>query len=117
MLSDSHLGGLQGYCTISSTQEIPVQVLYRNISRKQSTMTEAKLRRLTKRGSIPPENIKAYKAKMFQQGLDNPYLELQSTSNGHKHRRYLQFGELKPQPVNGEFDRFGLSKTATVPWF
>ncbi len=111
------LGGLKGYCDISSIQAIPEKMAYRNISRIQSNMTEAKLRRLIKRGSISEEKTQAYKAKMFQQGMDNPYLELESGSNGHKHRRYLQFGELSSQPVKGEFDQFGLSKTATVPWF
>ena len=111
------LGGLKGYCVINAIQAVPVDVMYRNISRIQSNMTEAKLRRLIKRGSITQEETKAYKAKMFQQGMDNPYLELESGSNGHKHRRYLQFGELSSQSVKGEFDQFGLSKTATVPWF
>ncbi len=111
------LGGLKGYCVISAIQTIPADVMYRNILRIQSNMTEAKLRRLIKRGSITQEETKAYKAKMFQQGMDNPYLELESGSNGHKHRRYLQFGELSSQSVKGEFDQFGLSKTATVPWF
>jgi CRISPR-associated endonuclease Csy4 len=111
------LGGLSGYCDISAIQAIPNEVVYRTVSRKQSNMTEAKLRRLIKRGSISPEETKQYKAKMFQQGLDNPYLELESTSNGHKHRRYIQFSELSSQVVEGEFDQFGLSKTATIPWF
>jgi len=111
------LGGLKGYCVVSSVQAIPVNVVYRNISRIQSNMTEAKLRRLVKRGSISNDEMKKYKAKMFQKGLDNPYLELQSTSNGQLHRRYIHFGELLEQPVLGEFDSFGLSKAATVPWF
>lgn len=115
--SSDWLGGLKGYCTISLIQAIPADVSYRNISRIQSNMTEAKLRRLIKRGSISEEETKSYKAKMFQKGLDNPYFELESGSNGHKHRRYIQFGELLSEPVNGEFDQFGLSKTATVPWF
>jgi CRISPR-associated endonuclease Csy4 len=80
-------------------------------------MTEAKLRRLIKRGSISQDKIKGYKAKMFQQGLDNPYLELESTSTGHKHRRYIQFGEIIAQKKAGEFDSFGLSKHATIPIF
>lgn len=115
--SSDWLGGLKGYCDVSFIQDIPGQVAYRSISRKQSNMTEAKLRRLIKRGSISQEEIKGYKAKMFQQGLENPYLELDSSSNGHKHRRYIQFGELNEQATKGEFDYFGLSKTATVPWF
>jgi len=96
---------------------IPAKVTYRTISRKQSNMTEAKLRRLIKRGTIPQGKIKDYKAKMFQQGMSNPYLELQSTSNGHKHRRYLVFGELSKTITLGEFDFFGLSKIASIPWF
>ncbi len=111
------LGGLVGYSKVSPIQNIPSDVKYRTISRKQSNMTEAKLRRLIKRGSISPEAVKAYKSKMFENGLDNPYLELESTSTGHKHRRYIQFGELRSKPVEGKFDQFGLSKTATVPWF
>ncbi len=115
--SSDWLGALKGYCTTSFIQAIPEDVSYRTISRKQSNMTEAKLRRLIKRGSILLNEVKAYKAKMFETGLDNAYLELESVSNGYKHRRYIQFGELSQKPVEGEFDQFGLSKTATVPWF
>jgi len=113
----SWLGGLSGYCQVSPIQTVPDDVSYRVISRIQANMTEAKLRRLIKRDSISESEIKQYKAKMFGMGLDNPYLELQSNSNGHKHRRYLQFGELKKESVEGIFDAFGLSKTATIPWF
>lgn len=111
------LGGLVGYCDMSEIQVVPSGCEYRTISRIQSTMSQSKLKRLIKRGSISDEQVKSYKAKMFTKGLDNPYFELESGSNGHKHRRYLQFSEIKKAPVQGDFDQFGLSKTATVPWF
>lgn len=111
------LGGLSGYCDVSEVQLVPDDVSYRTVSRKQSNMTAAKLRRLIKRGTINAEEANQYKAKMFTKGLDNPYLELESSSNGNKHRRYLEFGEVLEKSVNGEFDQFGLSKTATIPWF
>jgi len=111
------LGGLAGYCRVGDITPVPSQSGFRTVSRKQSNMTEAKLRRLIKRGSLSAEEVKGYKAKMFTQGLDNPYLELESGSNGHKHRRYIQLGELLDVPVKGEFDQFGLSKVATVPRF
>ena len=111
------LGGLAGYCSLSSILPTPDTVGYRVISRKQATMTQSKLNRLIKRGSISEDEAKQYRAKMFTQGLDNPYVELTSGSNGHKHRRYIQFGELMDSPQLGQFDQFGLSKTATVPWF
>jgi len=111
------LGGLNGYCNVSGIELAPSGASYRTVSRIQSNMTEAKLRRLIKRGSISDSELKSYKAKMFTKGLDNPYLELESSSNGHNHRRYIQFGELIGEPVEGLFDQFGLSKTATIPWF
>jgi len=111
------LGGLSGYCNIGLIHSVPVSASFRVISRKQANMTQAKLNRLISRGSISGDAIKSYKAKMFSQGLDNPYLELVSNSNGQQHRRYIQFGEIVDSPVTGVFDSFGLSKTATVPWF
>jgi CRISPR-associated endonuclease Csy4 len=117
-LQNKHwVGGMSGYCQISDMKSVPADVKFRTVSRKQTTMSNAKLKRLQRRGSITGEVAKTYKAKMFTKGLDNPYIELVSGSNGHKHRRYIEFGELLDEPVPGEFDQFGLSRTATVPWF
>ncbi|MCA1792739.1 MAG: type I-F CRISPR-associated endoribonuclease Cas6/Csy4 [Desulfobacteraceae bacterium] len=35
----------------------------------------------------------------------------------HRHRRYISFGPLQDKPVQGNFDQFGFSTTATVPCF
>ena len=115
--SDNWLGGLKGYCDILEIRTIPDQVKHRTISRKQANMTSAKLRRLIKRGNIKQNDIKKYKAEMFKRGIDNPFFELESSSNGNLHRRYIQFGEFKNVSTAGKFDCFGLSKNATVPWF
>lgn len=111
------LRGLSDCCGVTEVKSIPAVLRYRNVSRKQANMTAAKLRRLIKRGSIATEDLKQYKAKMFSEGFDNPYLELDSSSNGKKHRRYIAFGELLDKAVVGYFDQFGLSKDATIPWF
>jgi len=110
-------GALRDYCDITDVCRTPDQVQHRIVSRKQSNMTQAKLNRLLKRGTIAQEQIREYKAKLFARGLDNPYVELESNSNGHKHRRYIEFGELQAEPLVGKFDYFGLSKDATIPWF
>jgi len=111
------LGGLSGYCETSNINPIPNDVQYRTISRIQTNMSPAKLRRLIKRGSISADETKKYKAKMFTQGLDNPYLELESSSNGYLHRHFIVIGKLLDNSVEGEFNQFGLSKIATIPWF
>lgn len=110
--------GVEKSCyTVSSVLSIPKESKFRNISRKQVTMSQSKLRRIAKRGTMSEVDIKTYKEKMFAQGLDSPYLELVSYSNGNKYRRYIEIGEILDRPIYGEFDQFGLSKIATVPWF
>lgn len=111
------LGGISGYCTVSPVLPVPAYTKFRTVSRKQMTMSQSKLKRLIKRGTIAQAEVSHYQEKMFSKGLDNPYVELVSTKNGQRYRRYIEFGELVDRPISGEFDQFGLSKTATVPWF
>jgi len=111
------LGGLAGYCDISEIKFIPDYTDFRIISRIQTTMSPAKYRRLLARGTITEKEQKQYKAKMFQKGLDNPYVELKSASTSKKYRRYLSFSDFLDTLVEGKFDQFGLSKSATIPWF
>ncbi len=111
------LGGMSGYCEVSEVLGVPDNCQYRTLGRLKPAMSQSKLNRLIKRGTIQPQQVKDYRAKMFSKGLDNPYLEIQSGSNGQRYRRYIQFGELRDASVSGAFDQFGLSKIATVPWF
>lgn len=111
------LGGLRGYCKLEDILAVPSNVQYRTISRKQTNLSKAKLRRLQKRGSIPDEDIQQYRAKMCGQGLENPYFDLVSNSSGQTYRRFLEMGVIQGNATEGAFDTFGLSKEATIPWF
>ena len=111
------IGPLQGYCKISDITPIPKQVSYRIISVKRSNMSKAKLNRLIERGTIDKTGEKRYKIKMLSQGFDNPYLDLLSSSSGEVYRKFFEFSDIVNSPVDGMFDTYGLSKTATVPWF
>lgn len=111
------LGGLLGYCKVSEIQTTPSKVEHRVISRKQPTMTMSKLNRLLKRGTLTQDKVAEYKAKMLSKRLENPFIELVSNSGGQQYSRYIEMGELQLEPIPGEFDQFGLSKQATVPWF
>jgi len=111
------LGEYTKYCKISKILVVPQNVQHRNISRIQQNMSEAKLRRVIKRGNISQEEIKQYRIKMFQGGLDNPYVELKSMSNGQLHRRFIKFGDFQQNEIKGTFDLFGLSRNSTIPCF
>ena len=111
------LGGMSGYCQLGAIALVPNGAKHRRVNRQQANMSQAKLKRLLQRGSISEREAELYRVKMASQRSTGPYLEMQSCSNGQKHRRYLEFGPLLDSPVTGDFDQFGLSKTATVPWF
>ena len=116
------LSTFKPFYNISDIKIIPDTVQHRTISRIQQAMSQSKLRRLIKRaedwkGGINQGDIKKYKIQILQGGLENPFVELVSGSNGERHRRFIAFSELQESEIIGEFDTFGLSKTSTVPWF
>ena len=115
--SKNWLGGINGYCQVADIDSVPERVQFRTLRRIQPKKSAAKLRRLEKRGSISYGEVNGYQLKMSSENLTTPYLELTSASNGHRHRRYIELGPLLDVPVPGKFDQFGLSKTATIPWF
>lgn len=102
---------------ISEVTNIPGAVKYRSISRIRTNMSKSKLQRLKKRGSITLNQERNYKAKMFSKSLTEPYLDLLSGSTGYIYRKFLHFGILVDYEVQGKFDSYGLSSTATIPWF
>lgn len=111
------LGPLNGYCQLSDILTVPENPQYCVISERRSNLSKAKLRRLIARGNIDKEGEKRYKVKMLSQSFDNPYLDLFSGSTEQVHRKFFAFSDLKEKPIDGKFDTYGLSKTATVPWF
>lgn len=111
------LGPLSGYCQVNGILNVPENTQYRVISARKSNLSGAKLRRLSARGNIDKEGEKRYKVKMLSQGFDNPYLDLFSNSTGQVYRKFFKFSAIKEEPSDGLFDTYGLSKTATVPWF
>ena len=113
------LGELISSCQVSNKEATPKKgIKYRTVSRWQSNMSKSKLRRLVKRGSISGEEKQKYhSAMMMSQLTPLPYLVMKSGSTGQWHRRYFLMGDLTDVPTFGEFDSFGLSRQATIPWF
>lgn len=111
------VGSMDTFCKITEIQEVPKNHQYRIVSRKQASMSQSKLRRLVKRGSIKEDEVANYEKTKNKKDLSEPFLELVSNSNGQHHRRYIDLGQLLDEPKSGTFDSFGLSKNGTIPWF
>jgi CRISPR-associated endonuclease Csy4 len=117
LLALNWLNSLSDYCGTLNVNDVPNNVKYRVVSRVRPNMSKSKLRRLQKRGSIATGDKKKYIAKMFSEGLGNPYVDLYSGSTGENFRLFFSFSPILDQPIPGKFDSYGLSKNATIPWF
>lgn len=111
------LGALSGYCQVGDILTVPAKVQYRKFTEKRCNMSNAKLRRLIARGNIDKDGERRYKVKMLSQGFANPYLDLFSSSTDQVYRKFFEFSEILESEISGDFDSYGLSKIATVPWF
>jgi CRISPR-associated endonuclease Csy4 len=114
---------LVDYCHLTSIRPVPEHTQYAVFSRKQcDTNPERLARRRAKRKDETYEQALAHFAGFEGVFTTLPFVDLTSLSTTlpeDKSHRFKLFIERKfcKSPQNGEFSCYGLSKTATVPWF
>jgi len=119
--AEKWLSRLQDYSHVKPVRSVPEVSKYACFKRKQfksNLMKEAQRRAKYKNESID-EALKHFQS--YQEECKLPYIHMESqqkTETGQKNRFRLFIEQtLSEQPVSGVFDCYGLSKTATVPWF
>ncbi len=116
------LARLQDYCHIKSTCNVPDVSEYACFRRKPVKSPEKKAELLAKHLQKPlAEVIKFRKENNLIKECDFPYIHMESQrkmESGNKNRfRLFVEQTISDGPIAGQFDCYGLSKTATVPWF
>ncbi|EPB4364767.1 type I-F CRISPR-associated endoribonuclease Cas6/Csy4 [Enterobacter hormaechei] len=110
--------GLSDYCLYSAVKAVPEVHHWRCVSRVQVKSSAPRLmRRSVKKGWITEEEAQQRIRTMEEARTDLPWLNLRSLSTGQSFRLFIRHGELLSAPVVGMFSTYGLSATATVPWF
>lgn len=112
------LKGMNDHLKVSDHCAVPNKVSHRIVRRIQAKSSpERERRRLIAhkgvseekaRSTIPDEKVKL---------LDLPYVVLNSQSTGQQFRLFIEHMPEKVEPQLGSFSAYGLSTTATVPWF
>lgn len=114
------------YCCIQAVKTVPVDIKqYARFKRKPVKSIKRKAKSRAEHLNKPYGEVLAYLIK--EEGLNKcplPFIKIESQ---HTKKRveygmsceFLLFIErsLTETPVSGKFDCYGLSKTATVPWF
>jgi CRISPR-associated endonuclease Csy4 len=120
------LNRLSDYCHIKPIKSVPADVTqYACFKRKSVKSIEKKAQRRAQHLNKPYDEVLAY---LSEEGRSKksplPFINVESQETKKRVEqgvasRFLLFIEkkLSDRPENGKFDCYGLSKTATVPWF
>ena len=121
--NQNRLSRLMDYCHIKSVRSIPSTSKHVRFKRKMVKSEFRKAAGLARHLNKPIIEILKYRN---EQGIQTqecklPYIHMESqeqteTGEKNKFRLFIQ-REIFDSPIEGTFDCYGLSKTATVPWF
>lgn len=112
------LNRLSDYTHCTSIKEVPASVTkHARFRRVQfDTNVERLARRRMKRKGGTLEEALAHYAGFNDQQSNLPFVNIQSLSKDERFRLFID-QDILDQAEGGEFNCYGLSKTATVPWF
>jgi CRISPR-associated endonuclease Csy4 len=112
------LGSMRDHVRVSAMAAVPPDAQHRSVRRVQAKSNPERLRRrLMKRHDLTPAQALDRIPDSAAELLNLPFVQLRSTSSGQPFRMFLSVGPALPAATTGEFNAYGLSQTATVPWF
>jgi len=118
LLSTDWLRGMRDHVEVGNMSVVPQAVQHRRLLRRQfkTSVDRLRYRRMRRKGETYEQAAKAIPDGIEQQP-DLPYVQLRSASTGQRFCLFLALGDPEPNPVLGSFNAYGLSNTATLPWF
>lgn len=113
------LRGMSDHVKVDSVvAHVPAGAMYRRLSRVQAKSSPERLRRRQmKRHGLTHEQARERIPDNAVETLNLPFLAVQSASTGQRFLMFLRLGPAQSEPVHGHFNAYGLSATATIPWF
>lgn len=118
VLAQNWLGGAAGHVTVSPPTPVPENTAFRVVRRVQSHSNADRIRRRQmKRHGWTETEAREKIPDTVEQKLKLPYLCLHSQSTGQPFRLFIEHLPLQPSRAEGSFNAYGLSTSATVPWF
>lgn len=118
LLALDWLTGMRDHLHLGTLTPVPAQVRWRQVSRVQVDSNPDRLRRrLMKRHGLNEAEARQRIPDSAAKRCTLPFVTLRSNGNGQRFHLFIRHGPLLDAPLPGTFNRYGLSTTATVPWF
>jgi len=118
LMASNWLVGMRDHTHVIGPEPIPKPEGYRRIRRVQAKSSPERLRRRhMKRHQVGIEAARAAIPDTKAKYLKLPYVTLGSQSTGQRFNLFIAHDPIIDQPMTGDFSHYGLSRTATIPWF
>jgi len=118
LMSHDWLRGMNDLVRIQPASSIPDPEGHRVVRRVQADSNPERLRRrrMRRKGEDRKAALQAVPDSAAEY-VARPFVSLKSQSTGHHFRLFIEHGPVVEEPVPGRFSTYGLSSTATIPWF
>jgi CRISPR-associated endonuclease Csy4 len=111
------LEGMRDHVHSGTIEPVPLEVEYRQVRRVQSKSSAERLRRRQmKRHNWTKEEAETRIPNSVERTLSLPYLTIGSGSTRQRFNLFIEH-RVAQNSSAGRFNSYGLSDTATVPWF
>jgi CRISPR-associated endonuclease Csy4 len=112
------LAGMRDHVHATAVLAVPPKARFRVVSRVQAKSNPERLRRRQmRRHGLDAAQALVRVPDTAAERLDLPYVQLRSQSTEQSFRLFIRHGELLDTASPGDFSAYGLSATASIPWF
>lgn len=112
------ISGMRDHCACGEITHVPNEARYRVVARVQAKSSPERLRRrLMLRSQVDAETALHTIPDSAAERLKLPYVTLSSATTGQRFNLFIEHGQIQETPTTGVFSAYGLSSSATVPWF
>ncbi|MCD9004939.1 type I-F CRISPR-associated endoribonuclease Cas6/Csy4 [Luteimonas sp. XNQY3] len=112
------LKGMRDHTRLSEIAPAPADTLHRTVQRRQFKTNADRLRRrrMRRKGETEQQAADAIPGTV-ERRPNLPYVHLRSRSTGQPFCLFIALGPPVEEAIARQFNSYGLSGTATVPWF
>lgn len=112
------LTGMADHVQVRPSSPVPAHAVHRRLRRVQVQSSPERLRRrLMKRHDLTAAQALERIPDSPIQTVRLPFLSVQSSSSGQRFLMFLHLSPPEPAASVGTFNAYGLSTTASIPWF
>ena len=118
LMEQAWLKGMRDHVQVLALAPVPVDAPHRVVLRRQFKTNAERLRRrrMARKGETAEQAAIAI-PDAVERKPNLPFAQLRSSSTGQPFCLFVAHGALQPNAVSGDFNAYGLSLGASVPWF